>query len=210
MNFTWSDYSRTSYTQSSQRTRYIAADYLANRPSASTPIACFQVAAHRTYQLYRTQHTSYVIISTKAYMYLLTCQQLEGIVGMWPASKRNPTGEDRSQQFNTFPALWEDDPSRQIWDRFTSYRYSSLEGIYRAIRRHCLPSTVTSRDLLSILPRPSESQPSLVFGTNTNTNQDGSQSDPTAPKSRRGGTLLRRDRLSNLAKTTSGEDLSQV
>ena len=83
----------------------MACDYLANPLANNAPISCFQVASHKTYQLYSTKHTSYVLLCTSTYIYLLTAEELKSIVGMWPLGKRNPSGLDRSQQLDTFPDL---------------------------------------------------------------------------------------------------------
>jgi len=165
MNFAWSAQSVANFEQSSQRTRYMASDYLNNRPSHAVPISAFQVAAHKTYPLYKTEHDSYVIIVTSTYIYLLQNQQLEEIVQLWNPKKRNPSGADRSHQLETFPGLWKDDPSYKLWDAFTPYRHTSLEDLYNAVEQTCRPSNFTSGELFAILPRPLHSQPRIPFGT---------------------------------------------
>jgi len=163
MNFAWGERGRTSYEKASQRTRYMASDYLGNRPPHYTPISCFQVASHKKYPIYWTAHESYVVVKTGKCLYLLTTAQLRAVVGDWPSWKPNPSLADRTFQIDTFPNLWMDDPSTTEWVDFTPYRYANLTDVYCAIHRSCLPCTVSSRHIHRMLPRPVNPQPRYAF-----------------------------------------------
>jgi hypothetical protein len=165
MQFTWSDRGRTGYEEAPQRTRYLACDYLANRPPHYTPVSCFQVASHKKYPLYWTVHKSYVMIKTNIYLYLLTSAQLKAIVGDWPSWKPNPSDADRTFQVNTFPKPWKDDPSTSEWANFAPYRYTNVKKLYLAIIRHCHAIVVSSGGIYQMLPRPVNPQPRLPLGS---------------------------------------------
>jgi hypothetical protein len=164
MKFAWSDRGRAEYDKASQRTRYMACDYLANRPPYYTPLTCFQVASHKKYPLYWTTHESYVIIKTKKCVYIMTSAQLRTIAGDWPPRKRNPSDADRTFQVNTFPKLWDDDPSSSVWVNFSPYRCTDLTELYLMIIRHCQSAALTSGDVYQMLPRPVNPQPRLPLG----------------------------------------------
>ena len=183
-NFSWTEHERANLVSSSHRTRYMACDYLANRIPGSAPISCFQVAGNKGYPLYRTSHTSHVVIVTGQYMYLLTARQLQNIIGLWPNSKRNPNNLDRTDQLDTFPGLWKDDPSYEHWQQFSPYRHETLESLYLAITQSCRPSGFTSSDLFRIVPRPLRRQPDYRFGTPTPATELGQSA--SFGKSRRG------------------------
>ncbi|KAH3938815.1 hypothetical protein HBH98_172470 [Parastagonospora nodorum] len=177
MRYTWSNVARATYFATSHRSRYTACDFLLNPPPKSTPLYCFQLASDSRYPLFTTEHASFIILRADP-LYLGRTADIGAIIGP-PARRRK--GADSGQRLGQPAGIWD---SKPLAMRMEQFKHLTLESLYNAVVGAChpttTPSSMTSRQLHQLLPRPTQPELGVDLGF-----------DLFQPRSRRDGHLAR-------------------
>jgi hypothetical protein len=161
MRYQWSDSSKARYLQSPHRLRYIACDFQLNPPPSQTPLYCFQIASDPRYPIYKTEHSSFIILRADP-LYVGKVADLGAVIGSPTRRRRGPDAEKRLGQPSR---VWNKDATNSELDQF---KRTSLEELYRTIIDVCHPATtsasMTANELRQLIPRPLNPEIGLPLG----------------------------------------------
>lgn len=192
MRYAWSERGQNKFFATPHRSRYLACDFQLNPPPTSTPLYCIQVVSGPRYPVYKTEHTSFIMIRSEPVCFA-SMDDLAPILGA-PSRKRK--GADAGDRLGQVEGCWKGSQN----DKYQPYAYTNLHELYKAITSACHPSkfssSMTSQDLLQLLPRPMHPELGLALGGDYFT---------VADRSRFGARLGRAHVLDD-ANTTSTED----
>lgn len=158
---TWSQQGQLNYLQSPHRTRYLTADFQLNPPPDPTPLYCIQVVSGPRYPIYSTPHNSYIILRSNP-LYFGRAQDIEKVIGR---PKRLPKGPEAKQRLAQVQGIWQE---HETHTQLVPFLCLDLKTLYKSIVTACRPfnssCSMTSKELLNILPRPSSPEVGLEIG----------------------------------------------
>jgi hypothetical protein len=219
MKYSWTDSSRANFLNTSHRSRYLTCDGLINPPLGHTPLYAIQYVPSPNYPVYITPAESLIVLATPSTFYLATSSQLKEVVGLWPKTKRPPTGPDAHMRLNTTPYLFKEMSSEQtkkngvaeLCNEMRQFEVPDIEALYDAIVAWCKPekimATFIARGLRETIPRPSTPEPGVTLGTPLNPIYSANEetvNESSNPPSRRGGRLQRGRMKPDRGSSTSG------
>jgi hypothetical protein len=160
MRYAWSERGQTKFFATPHRSRYLACDFQLNPPPLPTPLYCIQVVSGPRYPVYKTDHTSFIIIRSDPVCFA-SMDDLAPILGAPSRKRKGPDAGDRLAQVE---GCWKGSQNA----KYQPYAYTDLRALYKAIAGACHPgecsSSMTSQDLLQLLPHPIHPELGLALG----------------------------------------------
>ena len=166
MQYRWTDASRTTFFDTSHRSRYLLCDGLINPPPSDTLLYAIQYANQKTYPIYSMPTDSLIVLASPSAFYLARSSTFEKIIGLW-SGRNKPKDADPQFRLNPTPYIWDDPASTQA-ERLSPFRVSDMPTLYDRIVDQCtsgLTSTFTMDGFWQMIPRPLTPKSGITLGT---------------------------------------------